>query len=76
MCLVLAADGDRGINNQIHYSLTSNSIEKESEPFVIESRTGTVITSRLLDRESLSTTLGAYTLQITVNFFQLRIETV
>lgn len=64
---VLAVDGDRGINNPISYSLTSNSIEKESEPFIIESRTGTILTSQLLDRESLFTTLGAYTLQITVN---------
>ncbi|XP_017773804.1 PREDICTED: cadherin-23 [Nicrophorus vespilloides] len=60
---VTAVDGDRGVNNPIAYSLSSNGIGEEIDLFRIERQTGNVITTKLLDRES--TISGAYILQIT-----------
>ncbi|KAJ8911026.1 hypothetical protein NQ315_016595 [Exocentrus adspersus] len=61
---VTAVDGDRGINNPIHYSLMSNSLGKISDIFEIENDTGTVYTTSILDREALQTNSGTYILQI------------
>ncbi|XP_055907178.1 cadherin-23 [Eupeodes corollae] len=57
---VKAIDGDRGINNQIKYTVENN------EQFGIESNTGYVYTARALDREDTSDQVnGAYILKIT-----------
>lgn len=63
---VTAVDGDRGVDNKIVYSFNSNNIGKESDIFTIDKNTGLVSTSRKLDRESISSSSGAYILQITV----------
>lgn len=67
--VVTAIDGDRGVNNPIKYSLSSNSIDKISDVFTVDENTGTVLTTRTLDRESLSMSSGTYILQITVGCF-------
>ncbi|KAJ3665071.1 hypothetical protein Zmor_000585 [Zophobas morio] len=66
---VTAIDGDRGVNNPIKYSLSSNTITKISDVFIIEESTGAVLTAKNLDRESLSTSSGTYILQITATEF-------
>ncbi|RZC35307.1 cadherin-23 [Asbolus verrucosus] len=62
---VTAIDGDRGVNNPIQYSMSSNSINRISDVFTIEENTGVVLTASNLDRESLSMNSGTYILQIT-----------
>lgn len=65
---VTAVDGDRGINNPIEYSLSSNSIDNIANAFTIEKSTGTVLTTSVLDREALPSGTNTYILQITVIF--------
>ncbi|KAL3277671.1 hypothetical protein HHI36_013017 [Cryptolaemus montrouzieri] len=62
---VIAIDGDRGINNPISYSLSSNVISRITDIFDIDQNTGVVTTKTVLDRESMSETSGTYILQIT-----------
>lgn len=58
---VKAIDGDRGVNNQILYSL----VENEGSPFRIDQRTGVVITTAKLDREDNNNRFrNAYILEI------------
>ncbi|KAI4457764.1 fat atypical cadherin-related [Holotrichia oblita] len=61
---VKAIDGDRGINNPISYSLSTNSIFNEPNLFIIDKMTGIISTKRLLDREAISSSSAAYILQI------------
>ncbi|CAG9818294.1 unnamed protein product [Phaedon cochleariae] len=61
---VVAVDGDRGINNPIEYSLTSNSISETSNIFSVERDTGVVFTTNVIDREALPSASGAFILQI------------
>lgn len=63
---VTAVDGDRGINNPVEYSLSSNGVDDEEGLFAVEKETGVVVTRKPLDRETLATNSGAYILQITV----------
>lgn len=61
MKIVKAHDGDRGINNQIKYSL----IRSEQNCFDIDESTGVVYTTTELDRErSLNDGNGAYIVEI------------
>ncbi|KAK9884479.1 hypothetical protein WA026_007322 [Henosepilachna vigintioctopunctata] len=60
----IAIDGDRGINNPISYSLSSNVINRISDIFAIDPDTGIMTTKDVLDRESMSETSGTYILQI------------
>ncbi|KAF5272299.1 hypothetical protein FQR65_LT04956 [Abscondita terminalis] len=60
---VSAVDGDRGINNPILYSLTSNDLKEDL--FTIDHETGVLLTASQLDRESLTSNSGTYILQIT-----------
>nr|XP_023023050.1 cadherin-23 [Leptinotarsa decemlineata] len=62
---VVAVDGDRGINNPIEYSLTSNGLNRISDIFSVERDTGVVLTTSFLDREALPAGAGTYILQIT-----------
>ncbi|KRT78306.1 Cadherin, partial [Oryctes borbonicus] len=62
---VKAIDGDRGINNPISYSISTNSILNEPSSFGIENSSGVIATKRLLDREAISASSAAYILQIT-----------
>ncbi|KAJ8972931.1 hypothetical protein NQ317_011741 [Molorchus minor] len=62
---VTAVDGDRGVNNRIEYSLSSNSLTSISDVFVINPDTGIVFTESALDREALPSGSGTYILQIT-----------
>ncbi|CAG9863718.1 unnamed protein product [Phyllotreta striolata] len=62
---VVAVDGDRGINNPIEYSITSNGLSRITDVFSIERDTGVVFTTGAVDRESLTTGSGSYILQIT-----------
>lgn len=57
---VRAVDGDRGINNQIHYNLMN-----EKDLFGIDSQSGIVFTKAPLDRESVKG--GSYVLHIVVS---------
>lgn len=65
--IVTAVDGDRGINNPIHYSISSNNLAQEADLFRVQRNSGIVLTANNLDRETLSSTSGAYILQITVS---------
>lgn len=51
-----ATDGDVGQNAQITYTLTSN-IEHSTDSFSINPQTGAIITTKLLDRESINSYL-------------------
>ncbi|XP_066258040.1 cadherin-23 isoform X2 [Euwallacea similis] len=62
---VVAIDGDREINNKIHYSLSTNNIDQRGDLFKIETDTGRVVTASVLDREALGFGSGSYILQIT-----------
>lgn len=59
--IVRAVDGDRGINNAIHYDLIN-----EKDLFGIDSQSGIVFTKAPLDRESVKG--GSYVLHIVVSF--------
>eukprot|EP00062_Callorhinchus_milii_P020306 gi/632975810/ref/XP_007904435.1/ PREDICTED: cadherin-related family member 2 [Callorhinchus milii] len=48
---VLAIDGDRGINDEIQYSIPDS---KPSDLFQIESKTGVITVKKVFDRESIS----------------------
>ncbi|KAK5649206.1 hypothetical protein RI129_000235 [Pyrocoelia pectoralis] len=62
---VKAVDGDRGINNPITYSLTSNDISSTlADLFAVEEHSGVIFTKSKLDREALTSNSGAYILQI------------
>ncbi|XP_044756938.1 cadherin-23 [Coccinella septempunctata] len=61
---VIAIDGDRGINNPISYSLSSNIITGVLDLFTIDQTTGVVKTKAVLDRESMSETSGTFVLQV------------
>ncbi|XP_065166570.1 LOW QUALITY PROTEIN: protocadherin-like wing polarity protein stan [Atheta coriaria] len=50
--LVTASDNDVGINAKITYTLGEDSVEVQ--PFTINPQTGAIITTKLLDRESVS----------------------
>ncbi|CAH0553788.1 unnamed protein product, partial [Brassicogethes aeneus] len=66
--IVHAVDGDRGVNNPIEYSISSNSITNaEASLFSINADTGLVVTSNLVDRESGS---ESFILQITATELQ------
>ncbi|XP_023311794.1 cadherin-23 [Anoplophora glabripennis] len=71
---VTAVDGDRGVNNKIHYSLTSNTLGRISDIFEIENDTGIVYTASILDREQLPISSGTYILQITATEVGSRIK--
>lgn len=60
---VKAVDGDRGINNEISYSLLQGTLEA----FVIDSKTGILYSKKKLDRESPSNSNGAYILKVIVS---------
>lgn len=61
LCVVKAHDGDRGINNPIHYSIISGG----NDLFAINEKTGVVYTKKMLDREdSKNQENGAYILEI------------
>ncbi|XP_066157175.1 cadherin-23 isoform X2 [Euwallacea fornicatus] len=62
---VVAIDGDRDINNKIHYSLSTNNIDQRGDLFKIETDTGRVVTASILDREALGFGSGSYILQVT-----------
>lgn len=64
---VIAIDGDRGINNPISYSLSSNLITGVLDLFSIDQKTGVVTTRTVLDRESMSETSGTFVLQVIVS---------
>lgn len=61
--VVSATDSDVGINAQITYSLNDESVNGlgSHEPFTINSQTGAIVTTALLDRETVS----AYLLTVT-----------
>ena len=59
---VRAVDGDRGINNNIIYSLSGG-----QDVFGIDPSTGVVSTRKTLDRESSATNNGAYIVKIAVS---------
>lgn len=67
---VVAVDGDRGIDNPIEYSLTSNGLNDISDIFRIQQETGIVFTTNNLDRESSLPGSSAYILQIMVPDFR------
>ncbi|XP_015840656.1 cadherin-23 isoform X2 [Tribolium castaneum] len=71
---VTAIDGDRGVNNPILYSLSSNSIDRITDVFSLEETTGTLLTAKTLDRESLSLSSGTYILQITATEYGGKIK--
>lgn len=63
---MVAVDGDRGINNPIEYSLTSNGLNDISNVFRIQKETGIIFTTNNLDREAYLPESSAYVLQVTV----------
>ncbi|CAG9827600.1 unnamed protein product [Diabrotica balteata] len=63
--MVVAVDGDRGVNNPIEYSLLSNSLNSVNDVFSVERDTGVVFTTSVIDREALPGGAGTYILQIT-----------
>ncbi|XP_050299893.1 cadherin-23 isoform X2 [Anthonomus grandis grandis] len=62
---VVAVDGDRGIDNKIQYSLSSNNFENIQDIFEIQKLTGRIVTTSELDREALPIGSNSYILQIT-----------
>lgn len=58
--VVQASDGDVGQNAQITYSLASGA-DNSADSFSINPQTGAVVTTKLLDRESV----GSYLLTVT-----------
>lgn len=67
MFSVAAVDGDRGINNPIAYSITSNGLDQISDIFMIDKDTGIVSTTNTIDREALSSNSATYIFHITVS---------
>lgn len=80
MLVVQASDGDVGQNAQITYSLTSGA-EFSVDSFSINPQTGAIVTTKLLDRETVSSYLLTVTardggknciLKLTINPFKIK----